>query len=73
MPSTFIQATRGYVGRWKLHGSNDHVRLHAQDDCVNKTCIHDFRIEEPGESNFGEEVFRSFELKRTSIFYVVSK
>jgi hypothetical protein len=73
MPSTFIQATRGYVGRWKLHGSNDHVELHAQDDCVKKICSHDFRIEELWESYFGEEVFRSLGLKRTSILYVVSK
>jgi hypothetical protein len=73
MPSTSIQETRGYVGRWKLYGSNAHVRLYAQDDCVNRICSHDFRIEELGGSHFGEEVFRSFGLKRTSILNVVSK
>jgi hypothetical protein len=73
MPSTFIQATRGYVERWRLYDQNDHVRLYAWDDYVNKICSHGFRVEEIGKSHFGEEVFRSLGLKRTSILYVVSK
>ena len=61
------------AGRWRLHGQDDHVRLYAHDDYVNKIRSHGFRVEELGESHFGEEVFRSLGLKRTSILYVVSK
>jgi hypothetical protein len=34
---------------------------------------HGFCVEESGGSHFGEKVFRSLGLKRTSILYVVSK
>lgn len=61
------------AGRWRLYGQNDHVRLYAHDDYVNKIRSHDFRIEELGEGYFGEEVFRSLGLKSTSILYVVNK
>lgn len=61
------------AGRWKFYGQNDHVRLYAHDDYVNKIRSHGFRVEELGESYFGKEVFRSLGLKRTSILYVVSK
>ncbi len=61
------------AGRWRLYGQNDHVRLYAHDDYVNKIRSHGFRVEELGESYFGEDVFRSLGLKRTSILYVVSK
>lgn len=61
------------VGRWRLFGQNDHVRLYAHDDYVNKIRSHGFRVEELGEKYFGEKVFRSLGLKSTSILYVVSK
>ena len=61
------------AGRWRLYGQNDHVRLYAHDDYVNKISRHGFGVEELGESYFGEDVFRSLGLKRTSILYVVSK
>lgn len=61
------------AGRWRLYGQNDHVRLYAHDDYVKKIRSHGFRVEEFGESYFGEEVFRTLGLTRTSILYVVSK
>lgn len=61
------------AGRWRLYGQNDHVRLYAHDDFVNKIRSHGFHVEELGERYFGEEIFRSLGLKRTSILYVVSK
>lgn len=61
------------AGHWRLYGQNDHVRLYAHDDYVNKIRSHGFRVKELGERYFGEEVFRSLGLKRTSILYVVSK
>ena len=59
--------------RWRLYGQNDHVRLYAHDDYVSKIRSHGFQVEELAESYFGEDVFRSLGLKRTSILYVVSR
>lgn len=61
------------AGRWRLYGQNDHVRLYAHDDYVTKIRNHGFRVEELGEEYFGEEVFHTLGLTRTSILYVVSK
>jgi SAM-dependent methyltransferase len=61
------------AGRWRLYGQNDHVRLYAHDDYVKKIRSHCFRVEELGKSFFGEEVFSTLGLTRTSILYVVTK
>jgi SAM-dependent methyltransferase len=61
------------AGRWRLYGQNDHVRLYAHDDYANKIRSSGFCVEELGESYFGEEVFRTLGLTRTSNLYVVSK
>jgi SAM-dependent methyltransferase len=61
------------AGRWRLFGQNDHVRLYAHDDYVNKVRTNGFRVAQFGIGDFGEEVFRLLGLKPTSILYVVSK
>lgn len=61
------------AGRWRLYGQNDHIRLYAHDDYVNKIRSHGFRVDELGETYFGAEIFRSLGLKRTSNLYVVNK
>jgi len=61
------------AGRWRLYGQGDHVRLYAHDDYIKKIRSHCFRVEELGETYFGEEVFRKVGLTRTSILYVVIK
>lgn len=61
------------AGRWRLFGQNDHVRLYAHEDYVNKIASNGFHVEQKGEEYFGEEVFRSLGLKRSSILYVVIK
>jgi SAM-dependent methyltransferase len=61
------------AGRWRLYGQDDHVRLYAHDDYVNKIRSHGFRVDELGEDYFGENVFRALGLTHTSILYVVSK
>ncbi len=60
-------------GRWRLFGQNDHVRLYAHDDYINKIRRHGFNVEEFGEDYFGKEVLRLLGLTRTSRLYVVSK
>lgn len=61
------------AGRWRLYGQDDHLRLYAHDDYVNKIRSHGFRVAELGEEYFGADVFRSLGLIPTSILYVVSK
>lgn len=61
------------AGRWRLYGQDDHVRLYAHDDYVNKIRSHGFRVAELGEGYFGKDVFRSLGMIPTSILYVVSK
>lgn len=61
------------AARWRLFGQNDHVRLYAHDDYVNKIRSKGFRVEELGERYFGKKVFQALGLKRTSILYVVTK
>jgi predicted TPR repeat methyltransferase/thioredoxin-like negative regulator of GroEL len=61
------------AGRWRLYGQDDHVRLYAHDDYVNKIRSCGFSVAELGEDYFGEDVFHSLGLTRTSILYVVSK
>lgn len=61
------------AGRWRLYGQGDHVRLYAHDDYVNKIRQHGFRVDQLGERDFGEGIFRSLGMTRTSILYVVRK
>jgi SAM-dependent methyltransferase len=61
------------AGRWRLYGQDDHVRLYAHDDYVNKIRSCGFSVAELGEDYFGEDKFRALGLTRTSILYVVSK
>jgi len=64
---------RDEANRWRLFGQNDHVRLYAHDDYVKKFRSCGFLIDEFGERYFGERVFHSLGLKRTSVLYVVTK
>lgn len=66
-------SVKDVAGRWRLYGQDDHVRLYAHDDYVNKIRSHGFRVDELGEEYFGGDVFRSLGLTPTSILYVVSK
>ena len=67
------QSVKDEAGRWRLYGQNDHVRLYAHDDYINKIRSHGFHVKEFGESYFGGDVFRALGLTHTSILYVVSK
>lgn len=61
------------AGRWQYFGQNDHVRLYAHDDYVNKIKSHGFAVQELGVKHFGKDVFERLGLKNSSILYVVSK
>lgn len=59
--------------RWRLFGQDDHVRLYAHDDYVNKLQQHGFLVAELDRNYFGASVFQSLGLKPTSILYIVTK
>jgi SAM-dependent methyltransferase len=61
------------AGRWRHFGQNDHIRLYAHDDYVNKIKSHGFSVQELGEQYFGRNLFKALGLKRTSILYIVTK
>jgi hypothetical protein len=59
--------------RWRLFGQDDHVRLYAHDDYVNKIKQHGFSVAQLDRDYFGKTVFQSLGLKPTSILYIVTK
>lgn len=59
--------------RWKHYGQNDHVRLYAHNDYVDKVRKHKFVLHEFGLKYFSKRVFAELGLKETSILYVVEK
>lgn len=59
--------------RWRLFGQDDHVRIYAHHDYVNKIQQHGFLVEQFDQEHFGSSVFQSLGLKPTSILYIVTK
>jgi SAM-dependent methyltransferase len=59
--------------RWRLFGQDDHVRLYAHDDYVNKIKQHGFSVAQLDQDYFEKSVFQSLGLKSTSILYIVTK
>lgn len=60
-------------GRWKNYGQNDHLRLYAHNDYVNKIKSHGFELQELGIEHFGKRLFHRLGLKDTSILYIAEK
>jgi SAM-dependent methyltransferase len=59
--------------RWRLYGQDDHVRLYAHDDYVDKIKNGGFAVEQYGIDYFGVDVFAMLGLKNESILYVARK
>ena len=59
--------------RWRLFGQDDHVRLYAHDDYVNKLQQQGFSVAQLDQAYFGKSTFQSLGLKATSILYIVTK
>ena len=59
--------------RWQLFGQDDHVRLYAHDDYIQKLKQHGFYVEQLGQDYFGISLFQSLGLKPTSILYIVRR
>lgn len=59
--------------RWRHFGQNDHVRLYAHDDYVQKIKSHGFLLQELGIKELGKDLFARLGLSPTSILYIVRK
>lgn len=61
------------AGRWKHFGQDDHVRLYAHDDYLQKIRSQGFSVRQLGRKYFTSKLFARLGLKKTSILYVVQK
>jgi len=61
------------AGRWSHFGQNDHVRLYAHDDYVQRVTAAGFVLRQYSLSDFGSTVFIYMGLKPTSIFYLACR
>lgn len=59
--------------RWHNFGQNDHVRLYAHDDYINKIAKYGFNVKQLDMKYFGKSIFKKLGLKMTSILYIVEK
>lgn len=59
--------------RWRRFGQDDHVRLYAHDDYVQRICESGFNLQQLDQSYFGVQTFKRLGLKDSSILYIVSK
>lgn len=59
--------------RWKHFGQNDHLRIYAKSDFLNKVQNAGFKIHQFDESVFGSEIFRIHGIHKRSVLYIVTK
>jgi hypothetical protein len=59
--------------RWKYFGQNDHVRLYAKRDYIDRVKQHGFSLNELDKRYFGSKIFERLGLKPTSVLYIVEK
>ncbi|HOL11018.1 MAG TPA: methyltransferase domain-containing protein [Bacillota bacterium] len=58
---------------WRYYGQNDHVRVYAKGDFVNRILASGFKLHQYDLNYFGKRTFKELGLKDTSILYVVEK
>jgi SAM-dependent methyltransferase len=59
--------------RWRLFGQNDHVRLYARKEYVERILESGFKLDLYDISYFGSGLFKKLGLKPCSVLYVVNK
>lgn len=59
--------------RWKNYGQNDHVRLYAKGDFIERINKSGFTLYQYDIKHFGKKTFKRLGLKPTSVLYVVKK
>jgi SAM-dependent methyltransferase len=59
--------------RWKMFGQDDHIRMYAKKDFVQRLESVGFTVQQLGEAHFGKQAFESNAIFPTSILYIVTK
>lgn len=59
--------------RWKYYGQEDHLRMFAKKDFLQRIKKAGFKVEELGKSFFGEKNCRKYGIEDKAILYCVSK
>ncbi len=59
--------------RWKLYGQDDHVRMYAKNDFINRLQAAGFGVDQLGINYFGAHEFEQAGIFPTSVLYVVNK
>ena len=59
--------------RWRRFGQDDHVRMYAKNDFIERVRQPGFRVHEYGKEFFGEDVFARAGITSQSVLYVVEK
>lgn len=59
--------------RWKYFGQDDHVRMYAKPDFIQRIQSVGFGVNQLGEKYFGREEFSKNAIFPTSVLYIVSK
>ncbi len=59
--------------RWKHFGQNDHLRIYAKNDFIQKTKAAGFTVHQLDISVFGTEMFMRHGIHKRSVLYVVCK
>lgn len=59
--------------RWKRFGQNDHIRLYAKNDFINRLRTPGFHVSQKDIHDFGYETYQENGLLETSVLYVLEK
>jgi len=59
--------------RWKNYGQNDHLRLYAKTDFIERVFESGFTLYQYDIKHFGKTTFKRLGLKPTSVLYIVKK
>lgn len=59
--------------RMKHFGLEDHVRVYAKQDFVERLAVVGFRVKQLGIEYFGKDVFKKCGLSETNVLYIVEK
>ena len=59
--------------RWKYFSQDDHVRMYAKNDLINRLLSVGFTVEQLGIDYFGKQLFNQYAIHSTSVLYIVNK
>lgn len=73
LPTTDEDQDTSITERWSRFGQDDHVRLYAKKDFMQRIEDAGFLLKSLGKDYFGEDTLKALGLPMTSVLYVVKK